>query len=251
MEKRTLLAVVLSLMILIAYQEWVARQYGTPPSPPPPQGEKAKEVEKSAAPTPKAQPVLQEAKPMARPRQESMQEVRVETDHYVALFTNQGARLKSFTLKHYRTSVGEKSPPFEMISPTPGVPYPLGIQLPGTPPLTDEALIYSIQGGNLKLTGDSKGKLIFQGQSPAGVKLTKEFTFSGSTYPIQLELSVEGTDKNPSPGLLLSSDGNNKGAAQDAVFEGLLALVNNKIKREPTEEIKNGKEFSGPVSWAG
>lgn len=238
-------------MILIAYQEWVARQYGTPPSPPPPQGEKAKEVEKSAAPTPKAQPVLQEAKPMAHPRQESVQEVRVETDHYVALFTTQGARLKNFTLKHYRTSVGEKSPPFEMISPTPGVPYPLGIQLPGTPPRTDEALIYSIQGGNLKLTGDSKGKLIFQGQSPAGVKLTKEFTFSGSTYPIQLELSVEGTDKNPSPGLLLSSDGNNKGAAQDAVFEGLLALVNNKIKRQPTEEIKNGKEFSGPVSWAG
>jgi len=247
MEKRALIAVVLSLLILVVYQEWVGRQY----APPPPSQKDEKKTENVTAPLPKPQPTLQEAKPVAHAAQETVKEIRVETDYYIALFTTQGARLKSFTLKHYQTSVGEKSPPFEMISPTPGVPYPLGIQLPGTPPLTDEALIYSIQGGNLKLTGDSKGKLIFQGQSPAGVKLTKEFTFAGSSYPIQLELSVEGTDKNPSPGLLLSSDGNNKGAAQDAVFEGLLALVNNKIKREPTEEIKNGKEFSGPVSWAG
>ncbi|MEK6601644.1 MAG: membrane protein insertase YidC, partial [Candidatus Binatota bacterium] len=251
MEKRTLLAVVLSLMILIAYQEWVARQYGTPPSPPPPQGEKAKEVEKSAAPTPKAQPVLQEAKPMAHPRQESVQEVRVETDHYVALFTTQGARLKSFSLKHYRTSVGEKSPPFEMISSTPGVPYPLGIQLPGGPPVTDEALVYSVRGGNLKLTGESKGTLVFEGKDTAGVKLTKEFTFTGSNYTIGVEISVQRGDESMSPSLLLSSDGNNKGAAQDAVFEGLLALVNNRIIREAGEEIKKGKELSGPVSWAG
>jgi len=33
MEKRALIAVVLSLLILIVYQEWIARQYGTPPPP--------------------------------------------------------------------------------------------------------------------------------------------------------------------------------------------------------------------------
>lgn len=238
-------------MILIAYQEWVARQYGTPPSPPPPQGEKAKEVEKSAAPTPKAQPVLQEAKPMAHPRQGSVQEVRVETDHYVALFTTQGARLKSFTLKHYRTSVGEKSPPFEMISSTRGVSYPLGLQLQGPHPLNDEGILYSVQGGDLRLTGDAKGTLIFQGRSPTGVTLTKEFTFTGSSYPIRLEVAVQGPEGSAPPALLLATDGNHKGPSQDAVFEGLLALVDNKIKRENVEEIKKGIELSGPVSWAG
>ena len=130
MEKRALIAVVLSLLILIFYQEWVARQFGTPPSSPP----VTKEAEKAVAPAPKPQPVLQVSKPVARPRQGTAKEIRVETDHYVALFTNQGARLKSFTLKRYRTSVDEKSPSFEMISSTPGVPYPLGIQLPGPNP---------------------------------------------------------------------------------------------------------------------
>ncbi len=249
MEKRALIAVVLSLLILILYQEWVARQYGTPPAPP--QGEKEKKVEKSAAPSPKAQPVLQEAKPIAHPRQESVKEIRVETDHYVALFTSQGARLKSFTLKHYRTSVDEKSPPFEMISATAGVPFPLGLQLEGPNPFNDEAVIYSVQGGDLKLTGESKGKLIFQGQSPAGVKLTKEFTFTGATYPIQLEFSVEGVGGSVASTLLLSTDESHKDLTRDAVFEGLLAVVDNKIKQEQADAIKKGQEFSGSVSWAG
>ncbi len=249
MEKRALIAIVISLLILIIYQEWVARQYGTPPSPT--QGEKEKEVEKVAATPAKSQPVLQEAKPMAHPRLQTIKEIRVETDHYVALFTNQGARLKSFTLKQYRTSVAEKSPPFEMISSTPGVSYPLGLQLPGPKPINDEAIIYSVQGGNLKLTGDSKGTLIFQGQSPTGVTLTKEFTFTGSTYPIHLDVSVGGANESLSPALLLSTDGSHKGLTQDAVFEGLLAVVDNKIKREHLDEIKKGKELSGPVAWAG
>jgi YidC/Oxa1 family membrane protein insertase len=36
-----------------------------------------------------------------------------------------------------------------------------------------------------------------------------------------------------------------------APFEGLIALVDNKIKREPAAEDEKGHEFSGDVSWAG
>ena len=34
-------------------------------------------------------------------------------------------------------------------------------------------------------------------------------------------------------------------------FEGFIALVDNKIKREPPAEAAKGHEFSGDVSWAG
>ena len=37
----------------------------------------------------------------------------------------------------------------------------------------------------------------------------------------------------------------------DAKFEGLIALVDNKIKREPPPEPNKGHEFSGDISWAG
>jgi len=247
MEKRALIAVVLSLLILIVYQEWVGRMY----APPPPSQKDEKKTENIAAPLPKPQPTLQEAKPVGRASQEKIKEIRVETDHYIALFTNKGARLKSFTLKHYRTSVDEKSPPYEMISSIPGVPYPLGLQLRGPAPFDDEGLLYSVQGADLRLTGDAKGTLLFQGQSPTKVILTKEFTFTGSGYPIQLDVSAQGSDVGTPPALLLTTEGDHSGPAKDAVFEGLLALVDNKIKRENGEEIKKGKELSGPVSWAG
>src|SRR3989338_4472451 len=247
MEKRALIAVVLSLLILVVYQEWVGRQY----TPPPPSQKDEKKTENVAAPPPKPQPALQKAKPVGRASQEKIKEIRVETDHYIALFTNKGARLKSFTLKHYRTSVDEKSPPYEMISSIPGVPYPLGLQLRGPAHFDDEGLLYSVQGADLRLTGDAKGTLLFQGQSPTKVILTKEFTFTGSGYPIQLDVSAQGSDVGTPPALLLTTEGDHSGPAKDAVFEGLLALVDNKIKRENGEEIKKGKELSGPVSWAG
>lgn len=247
MEKRALLAVVLSLIILIAYQEWVSRYYGTPP-PAPVDGQEQKE--KTVPPPAKAPQALQPSRPAPQPRAEKARDVRVETDHFVALFTTQGARLKSFTLKHYRAGLDEKSPPFEMVSSASGVPLPLGLQLPGNPSLTDEAIVYSLRGKDLKLTGDSKETLVFEGEGPGGIRLFKQFTFTGSGYPIGLEVAAEGPGA-VAPALLLSTDGAHKGVAQDALFEGLLAVVDSKIKREPADEIKNGKEFSGAVSWAG
>lgn len=249
MEKRTLLAVVLSLLILVVFQEWMTRQYGTPAQP----ALEEKEAGKTPAPSqPKPLPKRQEAKSISIAPPDMVKEIKVETDHYVALFTNRGARLKNFSLKQYRTSVEEQSSPFQMISSTPGVPPPLGIQLHGANPFNDEGLIYSVRGGNLRLTGDAKGTIIFQGRTPTGATLTKEFTFTGSSYPIGLEVSVAGAGENISPALLLSTDGNhNKAPEKDAVFEGLIALVDNKIKREGIDDIKKGKELSGSLSWAG
>lgn len=247
MEKRALLAVVLSLLILIVYQEWIARRYEAPPSPP----QEKNQSEKASA-LPQSQPKLQEARTRAPARDQAPKQIRVETDYYVAVFTNRGARLQSFTLKHYRTSVDKNSPPFEMVSSVPGVPFPLGVQLEGPTPFNDEGLIYSVQEGNLGLTGDAKGTILFQGQTPTGATLTKEFTFTGSSYPIGLEVSVAGAGENISPALLLSTDGNhNKKLEKDAVFKGLVALVDNKIKREGIDDIKTGKELSGSLSWAG
>jgi YidC/Oxa1 family membrane protein insertase len=247
MEKRALIAVVLSLLILILYQEWVTRQYGAPPSPPP----EDKKAEKAEAPSPKPEPRLKEAKPIVPAQPPAVEEIRVETDHYVAVFASLGARLKSFTLKHYRTSVDEKSPPFEMVSSAPGVPRPLGIQLAGADPFNDEGLLYSVQGGPLKLTGNSQGTLLFQGKSRTGAILTKEFTFAGSSYAIRMEVSTDATDGSGAPEVIFTSESDHQGPSNDAVFEGLLALVGNKMIRERGEALAKGKELSGPVSWAG
>lgn len=248
MEKRALIAVVISLIILVLYQEWMARYY-TPPQAPVPEAQPEK-ASAPPAPTPEIRPQPAPPPRLATSQPQAAKEIRVESDDYIAIFTSQGARLKSFSLKHYRTSVDPQSQLFEMVSSTPGVPYPLGIQLGGATPINDDGIVYAVRGGDLKLSGDEQGTLVFQGVAPTGATLTKEFTFKGSSYPIGLEVSVADYSGG-SAGLLLTSHINEHQARGDAASEGLLALIGKKLVREHEADLAKGKEFTGPVSWVG
>ncbi|HEV8343511.1 MAG TPA: membrane protein insertase YidC [Candidatus Binatia bacterium] len=244
MEKRAFIAVIISLIILLLYQEWVARHYGAPEPPP------LEKEENIPAPLQKEPPKFQPPPSAATVAAAKVKEIRVETDDYVALFTTQGARLRSFKLKHYRASVDPKSLPFEMVSSAPGVPYPLGVRLEDTKPWDDEGVVYAVRGGDLKLAGDSVGTLTFQGRTPTGALLTKEFTFHGSGYSIGLEISVENHGSGPLL-LLVTAHPEEHRAGGDAAFEGFLGLIGKTRIREHGADLAKGKEFSGSVSWAG
>lgn len=251
MDKRAFLAIGLSILILVIYQEWVTRYYGTPTLAP--EAEK-KEPERSPAavqpqPAPAAPP---QVKPVPVPVSREAKDIQVETDNYIAVFTNQGARLKSFKFKKYRKSVEENSPPFDIVDSAPGVPLPLGIRWQIPTPFDDEELLYSVEGSELKLTGDAKRNLVFSGRTANGTVITKSFTFSGSTYPVQLEVSLApGDGSAPVPELMLTARSDHTAQNPDAHFEGFIALVDNKIRREPLAEIVKGHEFVGDIAWAG
>jgi YidC/Oxa1 family membrane protein insertase len=254
MDKRTLIAIALSILILVIYQEMVTRYYGPPPSPP---SEVTKEAEKPAAAdraaTPPTAPApAKQAMPVELPVAKSAKDVRVETDNYIAVFTNLGARLKSFKLKHYRSSVDEHSPPFDIVTSAPNVPLPLGVRWQGPAAADDGSVLYGVQGGDLRLAGAAKGNLVFQGTATDGTVITKSLVFSGSTYPIQLEISVKGADGGAQvPEVLFTDKSDHTVPNPGAKFEGLIALIDNKIKREPPPEANKGHEFSGDIAWAG
>jgi YidC/Oxa1 family membrane protein insertase len=254
MDKRAIIGVALSILVLVVYQQLVTYYYGPPPTTSAPETEK-KDAEKPAAPpqsgTGSAVPSSPAATPSAVPAPRSAKEVTVETDNYIAVFTTQGARLKSFKLKKFRSSVDENSPPFEIVRTAPGIPLPLGIRWQTPAPFDDADLLYSAQGDDLKLTGDNKGTLVFQGQKGDSA-IAKSFTFTGSSYPIQLEVAVKSANSPPPiPEVLLFDQSDHTTPNHDAPFEGFIALVDNKIKREHPPEAANGVEFSGDVSWAG
>jgi YidC/Oxa1 family membrane protein insertase len=254
MDKRAIIGIALSILVLVVYQQLVSYFYGPPPSSSVPEAEKNMR-EKAAEPVSKSAPSIPAPTPPASaelPRARSAKEVTVDTDNYTAVFTTQGARLKSFKFKKFRSSVDEKSPPFEIISTAPGVPLPLGIRWQTPAPFEDAEVIYSVQGSDLKLTGDAKGTLVFQGQGVNGALITKSLTFSGATYPIQLEVSVKTAEgAAPIPEILLADQSDRAVPNHDAPFEGFIALVDNKIKREHPPDAAKGQEFSGDVSWAG
>ena len=254
MDKRAIIGIALSILVLVVYQQLVTHFYGPPPSASAPDTEKGG-PEKATTPaqnTALSPAPSMPAAPAALPASRSGKEITVETDNYIAVFTTQGARLKSFKFKKFRSSVDENSPPFEMVRTAPGVPLPLGIRWQAPTPFEDSELLYSVKGDDLKLTGDSKGALVFQGRNGDGSEVTKSFTFVGSSYPIQLEIAVKSANATaPIPEVLLTDQSDHTAPNHDAPFEGFIALVDNKIKREPPAEAVKGQEFSGDVSWAG
>jgi YidC/Oxa1 family membrane protein insertase len=251
MDRRGFLAIALCILVLVLYQEWVTRYYGAPPASAP----EVKEAEKTAAPAtsaPTAPTPVAPSKPVEITAAPLAKDIKVETDYYTALFTSHGARLKSFKFKHYRSSVDEKSPPFEIVTSAPNVPLPLGVRWQGATPLDDGSVVYGIQGGDLKLSADAKGTLVFEGTAADGTVITKSLVFSGSTYPIQLEISLRAADNAARvPEVLFTDKTDHTVPNPAAPFEGLIALVDNKIKREPPPEANKGQEFSGDISWAG
>jgi YidC/Oxa1 family membrane protein insertase len=251
MEKRAFLAIALSLLVLVLYQEWLSRQYPTPPPQPP--VEQKTEAGKSGTAEPVAPSVPAEIKPVQTPAGKPIEDIRVETDHYIALLTTQGARLKSFKFKDYHTTADPNSPPFEMIATVPGVSYPLGVKWSNASASDDASIVYRVDGGGFNLTGEAQRTLTFQGTGPDGVTITKKLSFSGAQYPIGLEVIARAADGSVlAPAVLLTTAEQNSKPNPDAPFEGLIAVVDNKVKREPvSDELKKGKEFSGQLSWAG
>jgi len=251
MEKRAFLAIALSLLVLVLYQEWISRQYPTPPPQPPAE----QKVESGKGPTANSvtPPAPAEIKPAPTPAEKAIQDIRVETDNYIALFTNQGARLKSFKFKHYQATADPNSPPFEMIATVPGVPYPLGVRWSSAAATDDGSIIYQVDGGDLKLSGESSGTLTFQGTASDGTTITKKLSFVGAQYPIGFELNARASDGSAlAPAVLLTAPSQHENPNADAPFEGFLTVVDDKVKREPvSDELRKGKEFSGQLSWAG
>ena len=105
MERRALIAFVVSLCILLGYQEVLKIYY---PPPPVELEEGAPVPEKGAVPSAPVRVDEPNEQQPARPPpavQIEGQDVILDTHLYRATFTTAGARLKSFVLKRYRRDV--------------------------------------------------------------------------------------------------------------------------------------------------
>ena len=139
-----------------------------------------------------------------------------------------------------------------MITTAKDVPLPLGVRWQVPAPFDDAGLSYSVQGADLKLTGEAKGTLVFQGQTADGVTITKSLAFTGQSLSDPVRCSVQSAEGNaPVPEILLTDKSDHTVPNPGAPFEGFIALVDNKIKREATVDASKGHEFSGDVAWAG
>ncbi len=257
MERRVLIAVAVSILILVVYQEIIIRRF----YPPPPPGEEQLgqgspvETTPAAVPPPEAGAELAPApKPAQAPA--AARTLTVETDFFKAVFTSAGARLQSFQLKHYRTTVDPDSPFQEMIVPAADGELPFGVELRGAQVLSDNGAAYSVSGGDLHLQPDQQGVLDFT-WSNEGTTIEKRFTFSGDRYEFSAEINarnvpagytelgidwVKGVDARPQPG-------------SEMIFDHAAFLDGKKLTEDPFDKLTAGKVVPTPgatadIHWA-
>ncbi len=196
MEKRLILAIVLSFLVLVLYQ-MVFLKNKPQPGPPVPTEIQAKAAEPAPPPgIEEAQPEAQtEAPPEAAPqlevaKAETETRVVVETSLYQAVWSNRGGSLRSWKLKAH---LDEQKEGLELVSRRAGetgrYPFFLDTQDEDLDRTANNSLfIPSVS--RLSLSDGEVGELIFYYSDGNNVKVEKRFVFDGGTYRFDTQISV-------------------------------------------------------------
>jgi YidC/Oxa1 family membrane protein insertase len=128
--------------------------------------------------------------------------VRVETPHVIAVFTNRGARLQSWRLKDYKDNHAE---PLELVATelASTQPLPFSLRVP------DEATTGTLNGALYKLQGpapegvqNASTQLTFEYQDSTGLHAVKQFTLDPATYTVGMRATVTQGDHSVQPALV-------------------------------------------------
>jgi YidC/Oxa1 family membrane protein insertase len=269
MEKRVLLAVFLSFLVLFVYQSVFA--------PPPPKPAGAKQTPAAATPTGKAEPPpaatpapQPAATPAAPPAAEAPAEpapatltadteprdIVVETDQVRAVFSNRGGDLRSWRLKHYLDRKGE---PLELV-PTdvpPGLGHPFDLRLDNAA-LTDRLsqALFKPSVTGLNLTGGKAGTLTFEYSDAAGLSARKTFRFDTAAAPFVIDFSssVENDGQALDPTIVwgpgVGSGLNTSGRSYYTPPEPLYSL-DGKVTRIKTKNLATTPSYTGAYPFVG
>jgi YidC/Oxa1 family membrane protein insertase len=259
MDKRLLLAVVLSVLVVVGYQEYLRIYFPTPVRSPTaakfatPAPDAAETASGSPLPVPAPDSLPDPEGPAAMPEAD----VTVETDVFVAKIASRGGRLASLALKSYRVSVDPASPPLEMVAPA-GGELPLGIVLRGDRTISDRDVAYEAATRTLVVGAGEEKELVLRGRLESGATIEKRFVFRGGVHAFDVGIEVAREAAAREAGLSWTQ---RRAAPSDGQhFVGAEALVGRKLLYLEDEDLAEGVIFPnpkdssspvGPVQWGG
>lgn len=263
MEKRTILAIALSLAVLLGFQ------YFFPTAPQKPIAEKpqlnSNATEKSVSANvnevvpahTKSEPETPEPVVPAAPSVHG-KIIKVNNTVYQAEIDTLGGQLKSFSLKKYRTDIAQDSPDLNLVTEAAEGSYPLSgaVSIKGVW-YRDKNLLFKVEpadaGAIDVITGPKNLKL--KANLPSGDTLIKKFIFQPEDY--LLEVNYQCVDEN---GVALKIDSIRLNWAQTVspktkkkyVYSGVLGYVGEKLYKPSKKEKKlSRQELTGPIPWLG
>jgi len=260
MDKRAVLAIVLSLVVVAVWSIFFA------PAPPPPPSEVSHSTpgeRPAVAPQQDATPAARSVSPAAGTAQRpalppSAHQALVTVDTGVARFTltSQGAGVKAVQLQTYRTTLAKGAPPVE-IAP-----------VPGSPTVSLAAELYMAQRvialGQVAFTpsqtvmtlsaSQPEGTIAFRGELGDGLTVHRLYRFHYANYTFEVATWVEGLQPPAGssmllwwgPGLLRHTDDD---ARQGQTEEHPRSYVSGKVLDVAPKKAGEKQVEQGQVTW--
>jgi len=201
MEKRLIIAVLLSIGVLYAYSFFFPPAKTLPTAAP-----------KQAALSSASQPAAQEpalavtavpanAAVAAQPQAAgSARDITVDTDLYTAVFSSQGAGLKKLVLKKYKEKLGPQGKDIVLVNET--VPTRFAALSDSREFGISQSAVFNSSAESIKVSSGNKGTLEFTTAAGQGLVFKKIYTFSGDAYRIGLTQELHNTGAARADGVL-------------------------------------------------
>jgi YidC/Oxa1 family membrane protein insertase len=281
MEKRLILAIALSFLVLFGYQALFNKANKPAVKPPvPTEAAPISVVPGTTAPVPGGLGQALDkpeapAKPKPAPASEDLAQtlgtipigaqertnIKILTSLYAAEWANEGAVLKSWKLRRHKNSAKQD---LELVPARAGeigiYPFSLGLEdaalarrlntkelfeVKATPPAVD---------GVVDLRNGASAEVVFSFFDGASIKAEKVFRFTDGVYPIEIEIRVWKDGRRISPSFLWGPGLGNPVAAElkqrYTTAKGAAYHVGGRVVRMPERNLKAGQTAPAFVDWA-
>ncbi len=259
MEKRLVVFIVISLLIIFLYPFFISKMTGVVPNTPisPPQ-EAAKQTPDALPLSPQTTitdqktPLVTEntsTQQLAPPEPGEPEVLKIiESDLFQITLSNRGGVIKKWALKQYTEPNPESGleEAIELVPPN-TTQFPLALNLP------DESnRIYEFDNATLHLNKSTpKGTVVMRSVGPDGTTITKELQFTNETYLVELAVSTEGFDQAYDLSLGLNF-GIHDWGEQIGRNAGSVSLIDNEVLRDIPKKMETPTvTYSGKTKWFG
>src|SRR5271157_117733 len=196
MDKKAFLAIILSVAVILTWQAFFVKK---PPQQQPDSTQQemaAKEKRAGKVATPEQVTSVKTGTVLSKPVMGTDKDIPVETSLYKAVFSTKGGSLKSYKLKHYRSSLEKDSEPIELVHVMDSMPRPLTMTFPESSVAVHPESVFTSDTVSIDMTQSPESRTLTFTQTFANeMKEEKIFTLYPDKYAFDLEVRIHNVSK--------------------------------------------------------
>ncbi len=256
MEKRTIIAFVLSFLILILWaylfnpkKDQVPKEKEIVEKETPQEIHRPPQIQGPVHHEPSQMPEISTTK--IAPKADE-KEIEVDTPLYKAIFTNVGPTIRSFKLKKYFKTTDPDSPLIELISLEKNMGNYLLINFEDPSKNQNENITYQVEQEAIRLGPESSPKdLVLSSKTSNGLSIKQNFRFFPDQYWIELWIEVVNQSGDPVKGAFRADLKAipPKHKASYYSYVGLALLLDDKLKQVKIKKASEEKILNGQINW--